>query len=396
MVKLNAGSRPPPSRGDPHRRDPAGRRWAVLALGWSVIYLSLGIAWAAGAPLYPYGRHWDSSPVPVSLLDAVSAPTGLSIIIGATTLVLLALLWLLNSARGAAPARVATGVILSYCFGLVLVGDYRPLMVVARVPVFVVSRIFFHSAEGQVGFGEFLTAMFSIPAIHGFWQLGGILLALMALGEFWRRVRGGCPVCGRSPELSWWTTRRGARRWGLIATIIAVICPLPYAVTRYLLLFGVPADGISRAQIQQGNIDAPGIWIFGAGLSTFGLLGAVLTLGLVQRWGERWPFLVPLLRGRAINPLVAIIPAGFISLLWPGSSLMFVRVNVQKTIEAGSETAGGLAHLLLSPMNLWIVWGFALAGATLAYWLRRRPDCAVCHRGQQPMRGIWQSAAQNP
>src|SRR5699024_7842691 len=152
------------------------------------------------------------------------------------------------------------------------------------------------------------------------------LLVLMAVAEFWRRVRGGCEQCGRAEQLSWWSTRQGAQRWGKIAAIIAAFCPLAYALDKYLMVLGVPVDGISRDQIEKANLDAPGIWIFGAGLATFGVLGAVLTLGLFQRWGERWPFWVPVLRGRPIHPMVAVIPAGFVSLLWPGSSLMFVRV----------------------------------------------------------------------
>ena len=369
----------------------AGRRWTLIALAWAAIYLALALAWAAGAPNYPYGRHWDPSPVPVSLLDAVSAPIGVTVLIAAATLMLMALVQLLTDATDRLSARFATGTILVCCLGLVLVGDYRPLMAVARVPVFLITHTFWNVAEDQVGVGEFVSAMFSIPAMHGFWQLGGILVLLMATVEFWRRIRGGCADCGRPPQMSWWTTRSGARRWGLIATIIAVISPIPYAVTRYMLLLGIPADGISRELIEQGEAQTPGIWVFGAGLATFGVLGAVLTLGLIQRWGERWPFWVPIVRGRPINPLVAIIPAGFVSLLWPGSSLMLVRVNLQKTIADSGAASPDIAHLVLSPMNLWIFWGFALAGATMAYWLRRRPDCATCHRGEEPMRGVWRS-----
>ncbi|HJA61961.1 MAG TPA: hypothetical protein H9788_12820 [Candidatus Brevibacterium intestinavium] len=372
-------------------RRSAGRRWIALALAWAAIYLVFALAWAAGAPGYPYGRHWDPSPVPVSLLDAVPAQAGVTVIIAGTGLVLISIGRFLITATGRLSARFATSTILVCCLGLVLVGDYRPLMAVARVPIFLITRTFWHVAEGRVGVGEFVSAMFSIPALHGFWQLGGILVLLMATVEFWRRTRSGCSDCGRPPQLSWWTTRSGARRWGLIATIIAVICPIPYAVTRYMLLFGFPADGISRALIEQGEAQTPGIWIFGAGLATLGVLGAVLTLGLSQRWGERWPFWVPILRGRPINPVVAIIPAGFVSLLWPGSSLMLVRVNLQKTLADSGAAAPDVAHLLLSPMNLWVFWGFALAGATLAYWLRRRPDCATCHRGEEPMRGVWRS-----
>jgi hypothetical protein len=213
-------------------RRSAGRRWIALALAWAAIYLVFALAWAAGAPGYPYGRHWDPSPVPVSLLDAVPAQAGVTVIIAGTGLVLISIGRFLITATGRLSARFATGTILVCCLGLVLVGDYRPLMAVARVPIFLITRTFWHVAEGRVGVGEFVSAMFSIPALHGFWQLGGILVLLMATVEFWRRTRSGCSDCGRPPQLSWWTTRSGARRWGLIATIIAVICPIPYAVTR--------------------------------------------------------------------------------------------------------------------------------------------------------------------
>lgn len=368
-----------------------GRRWRLLATGWAAIYLVAVIAWAFGALNYPYGRQWDSSPVPVSLLDGIPRSTSIVIMVIAVSSMLAAAGTLLIRQRGGYTARAATGTILATCLGLVLVGDYRPLMAVARVPVFLVTHLVWHVAEGQVDVGEFVGAMFSVPALHGFWQLAGILLLLMAVVEFWRRANGGCTVCGRPARISWWTTRAGARKWGKIATVVAVICPLPYAVSRYMLLLGIPADGISAEQIRQGNIETPGIWIFGAGLATLGVLGAVLTLGLIQRWGERWPFWVPVLRGRPINPKVAILPAGFVSLLWPGSSLMLLRVNLQKTISE-HETGSSLLHLVFAPMNLWIFWGFALAGATVAYWLRRRPDCSTCHRGEGPMRGIWQPA----
>lgn len=373
-----------------------GRRWTLLAAGWAAIYLAATIAWALGAPDYPYGRHWDSSPLPVSLLDAVPRSTGIAIMIIAALSILIAAIALLIKHRGGVSAQVSTGTIMAGCLGLVLVGDYRPLMAVARVPVFVITHLVWHVAHGQISVGEFLRAMYSVPAMHGFWQLAGILLLLLAVVEFWRRVSGGCSACGRPAQMSWRTTRVGARRWGRVATIIAVICPLPYALSRYMLLLGIPADGFTTSQIRHMNAETPGVWIFGAGLASFGVLGAVLTLGLIQRWGERWPFWVPVLRSRPINPRVAMIPAGFVSLLWPGSSLMLLRVNLQKGIAEYQVTGSGLLHLVLAPMNLWIVWGFALAAATVAYWLRRRPDCPTCHRGEQPMRGIWHQRTGGP
>ena len=361
----------------------------MVAVIWSALYLVAAVAWLLGAPNYPYGRHWDSSPVPVSLMDAVPAEAGKLILVTAAAVMFAAVLWLMITRRPAAPARVATAVVLAGCLGLVLVGDYRPLMAVARTPVFVVSQLIWGVGEGSTSIGEFVRAMYSIPALHGFWQLAGIAVLLLALRDFWSRASDGCADCGRPEPMPRWTTRSSAKRWGLLATVVAVICPLPYAISRYLLLLGIPADGFSREEIQQMNADEPGIWIFGAGLATFGVLGAVLTLGLVQRWGERWPFWVPVLRGRQIHPLVAIIPAGFVSLLWPGSSLMLLRATIQKQLAERTGDEPWLLDVITSPMNLWIFWGFALAAATLAYWLRRRPDCATCNRGAEKMRGVY-------
>jgi phosphotransferase system glucose/maltose/N-acetylglucosamine-specific IIC component len=95
------------------------------------------------------------------------------------------------------------------------------------------------------------------------------------------------------------------------------------------------------------------------------------------------------LRGRPINPLVAIIPAGFVALLLPGSSGMLLRLHIHRALNANSGEGSGLLGLIVAPMNLWLFWGFALAAATLAYWLRRRPDCPTCNRGVEPMRGVW-------
>lgn len=361
------------------------RVWGVLALSWTTVYLVAATAWMWGARGYPYGRHWDPSPKPISLLDGVSHHAGNMIMVVATAAAMLGAVGPTVSRRRGWLAGAATGITVSVCVGMIIVGDYRPLMAVARTPVYLVTHWIWHVGEGQVSIAEFVGTMYSWPALHGFWQLTGILLLLLAVLQCWRRVSDGCPDCGRREPMSWWTTRIGARRWGTVATVVAVICPLPYAISRYLLLFGIPADGFSAEQIRRFDAEVPGIWIFGAGLATFGVLGAILTLGLVQRWGERWPFWVPVLRGRSINPWLAIVPAGFVALLWPGSSLMFVRMDVLRYLDGGT----GLLGLVFAPMNPWVFWGFSLAAATVAYWLRRRPDCPICHRGVEAVRGVW-------
>ena len=58
-----------------------------------------------------------------------------------------------------------------------------------------------------------------------------------------------------------------------------------------------------------------GMWIGGLSLATFGLLGAILMLGLVQRWLRRFPALIIGLAGRRVPIALAVVPASLVSVL---------------------------------------------------------------------------------
>ena len=129
-----------------------------------------------------------------------------------------------------------------------------------------------------------------------------------------------------------------------------------------------------------------GIWIAGLFLATFGLVGAVLMLGLVQRWGEVFPRWMIGLAGRRVPIALAVVPASLASVLlivggigiWSGLAQM-----VANLVAVGGEDIGIIGGIIfqVGPTLLFPVWGAALAVATLGYYYRRRGPCSVCGRG---------------
>jgi hypothetical protein len=121
------------------------------------------------------------------------------------------------------------------------------------------------------------------------------------------------------------------------------------------------------------------MWTSGLFLATFGLVGAVLTLGLTQRWGEVFPRWMIGLAGRRVPIALAVVPASIVSVLlmvggiaiWSGMAQM-----VDEAVASGQDMG-----IVVGPTALFPVWGAALAVATLGYYYRRRGPCSVCGRG---------------
>ena len=70
---------------------------------------------------------------------------------------------------------------------------------------------------------------------------------------------------------------------------------------------------MSEVHLRSGQ--ASGTWISGLFLATFGLVGAALMLGLVQRWGEVFPCWMIGLGGRRVPIALAVVPASIVSVL---------------------------------------------------------------------------------
>jgi hypothetical protein len=157
-----------------------------------------------------------------------------------------------------------------------------------------------------------------------------------------------------------------------------VLIPLLYAATRWAWALGIPL-GISEEFFREGQ--AVGLWWAGAGLATVAIGGALLTLGLVQRWGEVFPRWIPFLAGKRVPPALAIVPASLVSILVTTAGLMFVRLTLLGAVGGVFTFIDEEDWAALAPELLWPLWGIALAAATLAYYYRRRGPCLRGGRG---------------
>jgi hypothetical protein len=144
-----------------------------------------------------------------------------------------------------------------------------------------------------------------------------------------------------------------------------VVVPCLYAATRFAWAFGIPL-GIDERLLASATARSGGIIGAAFGLGTVALCGAVLTLGLVQRWGEVFPHWLPRIGGTRVPLALVIVPAGLMSVIITGAGLTFVRLTLTDVFRLDADWA------MSGPMLLWPAWGVALAAATVAYYYRTR------------------------
>lgn len=337
------------------------------------MYSALGVYWSLGGAGFPFGVG-DYPAATQSVLAGVNAQSGAPVIAGMGLLgatVALTMVW--GQGRGF-PRMVLLVFAWSIAVGLALVlPDYRVLMGLAYMPILLLGAPF-----GWPPGLSFLDA-FPWPVINQVVCIGGGLLWAATAVAYGRRTRGACGNCGRiEADAADWTTPDAAARWGRWAVYAAVIIPLLYATTRWAWALGIPL-GISEEFLRAGQ--ETGQWWAGAALATLAVGGALLTLGLIQRWGEIFPRWMPLLSGRRVPPAMAIVPASLVAVLVTTAGLMIVRLIL---FGAFGPSEGALTldenWAALAPELPWPLWGAALGAATLAYYYRRRGTCKHCGR----------------
>jgi hypothetical protein len=356
------------------------QRWVPYgAVAWSLIYAALGVYWAVSGRGFPYTPETMSSGMGPLIGRFGSGVAWIAVIMAGIpgTVVGVAMLGGVRN-RTLRLLLITAGALLAWVLLLLMTG--LDLLVLLGYIPYTVRSLFIGDKISHV----FLEAWTEWATIHQLLCLIGGFLWLAATVCYARRSVDACLYCGRRDGPEGWQRPNQAARWGRIAVYVATVVPLFYALTRYAWALGFPL-GMSEESLHRGQ--ESGTWISGLFLATFGLVGEILMLGLVQRWGEVFPRWMLGLAGRQVPIALAVVPASLVSVLlivggiaiWSGLTQMAANLMV-----GGAEDIEIIVAIIfqVGPTLLFPVWGVALVVATLGYDYRRRGPCSVCGRGE--------------
>ncbi|MEV8317359.1 hypothetical protein AB0Q95_24635 [Streptomyces sp. NPDC059900] len=152
-------------------------------------------------------------------------------------------------------------------------------------------------------------------------------------------------------------------RWAVIAAHAVPLATLPSGLWRVALAAGLPvADEPVRGWV--------GV-VYVLGLSVVAECLALLTLGLVRGWGEVVPGWIPLLGGREVRPLAAVVPAllgalGLVGLMGWSLYAQYAGLGSGATDDPVKEA------VLVACYAPLVLWAPLLVAVTVAYHRRRK------------------------
>jgi hypothetical protein len=160
---------------------------------------------------------------------------------------------------------------------------------------------------------------------------------------------------------------RPAPRWAVRAAQLTTLIVLPTGLWRLAMVCGFPSGYTAAGFVP---FDTPGAKLWMLTLSVACELLALLTLGLVRPWGETLPRWIPVIGGRPVHPLAAVVPAaaGALALtaIWAAMPLWWTYPHADMT-PAGRLLVG----VIYQPL---VLWGPLLGAVTVSYYRRtRRP-----------------------
>ncbi len=191
----------------------------------------------------------------------------------------------------------------------------------------------------------------SAPELVASVVLGGAVVSWLIV------LLGLARTSGRLSGIAAWVRRH---RRGL--TLLAAAGPLPYALVRATWLTPWPLVAPTDGDLP------PELRLWGLLLGGGAALGVVLTVGLIQPWGRRFPRWMPWCGGRPVPVRAAVIPGGLVAGIVCASALPMLReflLPPPGTVFDGSRLEQ-LMSVVVFPFWLWgpalalAVWGYAL------------------------------------
>ncbi|GAA4930561.1 hypothetical protein ACFPM3_02665 [Streptomyces coeruleoprunus] len=157
-----------------------------------------------------------------------------------------------------------------------------------------------------------------------------------------------------------------APRWAVWAAHLTTLVVLPSGLWRIALALGHPAGYTEEGFVP---FQSPTAKVYMVALSVVCEALAFLTVGLVRPWGETTPRWIPLIGGRTVRPMAAVIPAALgalaLTVLWWNVPWWWTFPHDDMT-----DTGKLVVGILYQPL---ILWGPLLGAVTVAYYRRRRP-----------------------
>jgi hypothetical protein len=342
---------------------------------WSALVAAAGLWWATGGGGYPFG---DTVADDLGNLAAVvpATTTGVLLVVAGVAGVIIAALLRWGPGTGW-PVRLLPklGTLLAVAVAL-LVTDARLLSALAYTLVIPVL-----ATMDSTIWGIYAAAVLNVPIMIQVMAVTGVLIWTMASISAARRSRAGCGNCGRDAtqdEAVWLAQRGRARHWCKWATATGIFFALLYPLNRIPWLFGIRM-GTGEETFARLSANPAGL-VTGVALGSAAIAGAVLMLGLVQRWGVVFPRWTVGLAGRRVPVSLAVIPAAVAAaaLVIGGRGTVALALELGVSMRPDAVMYGPLG---MASMAGFLPWGVALAVAAAAYYYRRRGLCRMCGRG---------------
>lgn len=203
------------------------------------------------------------------------------------------------------------------------------------------------------------------------WHRAAGQLVVLAVGVFagWTMLRYGSRGDGYPREADrcrvngWVRPQRRLRRMGWFAAAVPVF--------GFTLPHWLWAVGLSIGTTEESALTAvkPWLWMLGA----VPLFGALLTLGLVQRWGQILPEWVPLLGDMPVPRGLALAPALAVAVMLAQYGAMMTQCSGSTLLGLTDSCYGASQGYLTdnwaftATYPVFLIWGVALGVTALGY-----------------------------